>query len=223
MLGFLSARQALRLGRDSFFPTSNLDLPLRNSEQIKCDDLIPQFGYVGQRYAKRRILLMFVNPANGSDPRAADDERMMPHLTRFSKEPTERNFADAGQAYNAECHNWRMSSRYHSYLFGEEKLSCDEVAYANCLPWRTQSGTHFSDDIAKVTSKFYVGLLLDELKPKILIAMSKRSNEIINMSLIGMAEDKPIWRSFVWNFAQAETGQVRREREAMAAAILNTA
>jgi hypothetical protein len=104
-LGLEAAKQVVLLGRNNFFPNYNIDLPYRQSSILNEDDLTPQFGFVGEQYETKRVLLLGINPGNGrlNDRQTHEDERMMPVLQRFSHNPTEENFICASQAYMAEC------------------------------------------------------------------------------------------------------------------------
>jgi hypothetical protein len=52
--GFLAARQVVHLGRAAFCDAHRPDIPVAETTQIAADDLLPQFGFVGKRYEKRR-------------------------------------------------------------------------------------------------------------------------------------------------------------------------
>jgi|SoiMethySBSTD1v2_1073268.scaffolds.fasta_scaffold505085_4 hypothetical protein len=61
-LGYESAKRAAELGRGHFLGAPNADLPLGKTQSgrsllVANDDLIPQFGYVGTRFAQCKVLL----------------------------------------------------------------------------------------------------------------------------------------------------------------------
>ena len=213
MLGYSTARHALSLGRADFFGDPDADLPSSRSAVIRDDDLTPQFGYVGVRYEEHRILLFGINPGNGPrDFRSPDDERMMPELIRFRDDPSRENFQRASAAYRDVCQNWPVWSRLCGELFAEGKLSLDQVAYSNCLPWRAATETRFSDEIAERAVRLYALPLVAELKPKIVIALYRRAASIPD-------ERRQIEGLIIWNGAQASTKAVRLERECTAQEI----
>jgi hypothetical protein len=94
-LGYCTARSVLSLGRAAFFGNAFTDIPSNRSPLLQQDDLTPQFGYVGQRYARKRVLLLGINPGNGSNNlnRSAADARMMPILAHFAQEAAAEVFA----------------------------------------------------------------------------------------------------------------------------------
>ena len=214
MLGFLTAKRVAELGRAAFFPTPDADLPVGRSPELQEDDRTPQFGFVGATFSDKRILLLGINPGNGPNERTLGDARMMPALVQFAKEPIEENFARASDAYMAECRGWPMWKRHCSEVMGAGKLSFEDVAYANCLPWRTASQSRFDDGVAGRASQLFVNPLLEELNPTLIIAMGKRAAEILELA------GPPFADVIVWNRAQAATAAVKRERAQAASRIL---
>lgn len=215
MLGYATARHALNLGRVGFFGDPLADLPSSSSEDIRNDDLTPQFGYVGVRYEEFRVLLLGINPGNGPrDCRSPADKAMMPKLNRFRDEPSGETFQFASTAFAEACRNWPVWRRFCGELFGEDKLSLDQVAYSNCLPWRTATEARYSDETAERAVHHYVLPLITELKPKIVIALYRRVARILEMN------DRQIEGLITWNGARAPTEAVRLEREDTARKIL---
>jgi hypothetical protein len=208
VLGFQAAKQVSLLGRDAFFPVQQKDLPIRQSSTLNEDDLTPQFGFTGPRFESKRVLLLGINPGNGprNDVRTSEDERMMPALRNFSRNPTEENYTDASCAYMAECQRWPLWKRHCAEVIGAGKLEFDQIAYSNCLPWRTASKSDFEDFVARKAAELYVRPLIDELKPSVIIAMGKRASYILNMT--GFSPSKIV----TWNRAQAARAAVLRDR-----------
>jgi hypothetical protein len=62
----------------------------------------------------------------------------------------------------------------------------DEIAYSNCLPWRTASESGFEDCVARSAVELYVQPLIEELKPAAIVAMGKRA-----ASILALAEYSP--------------------------------
>jgi hypothetical protein len=137
LIGFETARAVVKLGRTAFFPEDAQDLPQRMSPILGKDDLAPQFGYVGEQYARGAgVLLLGINPGNGpyNDRRTRNDERMMPAILQFAANPTEQNFAAASRAYKLECEMWPVWKQHCKQIIGAGKLQHDEIAYSNSLP-----------------------------------------------------------------------------------------
>lgn len=208
-LGFNSAIGALNHGRAGFFGSANGDLPQnRKSPEIKKHDLIPQFGYVGNRYSSRRVLFLGINPGNGNDesPSAADAQ-MMPVLEIFMKEKTPDSFRAAQSSYQIQCETWPIWKRHCSEVLGAGGLSMDEIAYSNCLPWRTNSQSKFDDFVGRNAAVLYAYPLIEELQPTIVVALGKKVEHIL--SLAHRSIDSEL---IVWNRAQAATKSVIEDR-----------
>jgi len=214
MLGYVTAKHTLELGRGAFLGSPEADLPPSSSAIIRGDDLTPQFGYVGPRYNEARVLLFGINPGNGRrDSRSDGDEQMLPELIRFREDRTEESFRRASMAYFEVCQHWPVWQPLCSEFIGDGKLSLDQMAYSNCLPWRTASGTQFSEETAERAARLYALPLVEEVEPKIVIALYKRAANILEM------HGRPL-ELIRWNGAQAPTEAVKSERESTAETIL---
>lgn len=213
-LGYEAARQVVEIGRSAFFGSLLADLPEGRHESLRKDDLTPQFGFVGSEFASVRVLLLGINPGNGpSHAVTAADLRMMPPHREFALEPSVENFEAANAAYARECVGWPVWSRHCAEVIGAGKLALTQVAYSNCLPWRTQSQSAFSEDVARKAAFHYAVPLIQELAPNVVIAMGKRAAEILS------PHRSKISRMIVWNRAQAATKAVLSERAATAKKI----
>ncbi len=217
-LGYKAARRALDLGRSGFFGGHEIDLPMDRSPLLRNDDLTPQFGYVGRLFPETRVLLLGINPGNGPERenRSGTDERMMPALIRFAKNPSPEAFAAAQSAYQMECEHWHIWKRHCKEVIGAGKLSLDEIAYSNCLPWRSESRSAFSDTVAQRTAALYAYPLIAELRPSLIIAMGKRVTQILHLV------DGELPPLITWNRAQAATAAVLRDRATAAENIFAT-
>lgn len=217
LLGYASALKVLAIGRGAFFDNAATDLPLGRSPLLQLDDQTPQFGFVGSRYRDTGVLLIGINPGNGpsNEFRTTGDQVMMPVLAEFAAAPTADSFARASAAYMQECIKWPVWKRHCAEVLGAGGLAFDQVAYSNCLPWRTESQSGFGDATAHKAAMLYVRPLLDELAPRVVVAMGKRAAAILAMA-------GPIAGTLiVWNRSQAATPAVRRERAEAAARIMS--
>lgn len=213
-LGFATAVNTLEIGRVGFLGGENSDLPTGRSAQIAQDDLIPQFGYVGKDYALSRVLLLGINPGNGpSHKRTPGDELMMESLAGFASEPSPESFRAAHAAYRAACESWPIWTRHCAEILRAGRLTLDQIAYANCLPWRTESCSGFSDQVARRAALHHAYPLIAELQPQVVVALGKRVEKILSLG------GSPPPDMIVWNRAQAATAAVRLEREQTAAEI----
>ena len=213
-LGYLAAKRVLQVGRGAFFQSQALDLPIRASTLLAADDLIPQFGYVGANFHPLRILLLGINPGNGpvnAKSRSPGDIQMMPAHYRFFEVGSPQSFREAQSAYKGVCQSWAVWGRHCAELLTNNHLSIDQIAYSNCLPWRTASQSAFDESIAERAAQLYAVPLIEELKPKIIVAVGKKAAKILGYANTAMPP------TVVWNRAQALTEAVGRERQAAAA------
>jgi len=214
-LGYLAARRVVELGRTAFFDAHRLDIPVADAAEIAADDLLPQFGFVGERYDERRVLFLGINPGNGTRAqRNAGDARTMPALEAFVKNPSAKNFLVAQQAYRTVCEQWRMWGHECSELLRRTNLSLDEVAFTNALPWRTATTSSFHKSVSQKAAMHYVRPYLGSLRPRILVAVGKKANECLGF-INGQSA-----RVVVWNRGRAATKSVIAEREAAVSALL---
>jgi hypothetical protein len=207
-LGYNTALSVLKIGRTAFFGEVDADLPPNRSPLLRKDDLTPQFGYVGHGYTSTRVLLLGINPGNGRETisRTATDERMMPTLIHFAQDPSPENFKSAQQAYQAECSTWHIWRRHCAEITGAGRLSLDDIAYSNALPWRTGSESNFGDSVAAKAATLYTHPLIDELRPSVVICLGKRAAAIVRIG------DRKLPHVIVWNRAQAATPSVLLDR-----------
>jgi hypothetical protein len=213
-LGFTSAMLVVEVGRAAFFDSGQADLPQKRSPQIAEDDLLPQFGYVGAQFTSTRVLLLGINPGNGhGDVESEGDKVMMPKLRAFTRTPGPLAFVATQSTYRSVCEKWPVWGRHCSVLLTQLGLSIDQIAYSNCLPWRTESQSMFANSVAERAATLYVTPLLQELQPSVVVAVGKRAAEIIKLTRMALP---PV---VTWNRAQALTVAVAREREEAAAEL----
>ena len=215
-LGYKSAQRVVRdYRREAFFGGIDIDFPKNRPLELRDDDLTPQLGYVGECYSETRVLILGINPGNGPDVRSKADEQMMPALISFANNPSQERFDQAQKAYKAVCVTWPVWWRRRcSEVIGAGKLELEEVAYSNCLPWRTESGTAFTPSVQEKAAKLYAYPLIEELQPKLIIALGKCATKILRLA----GQELPLL--ITWNCAQAATPAVLEERAKAAAEIL---
>ena len=213
--------RVLKVGRAAFFGSAREDLPRGETASgraaiVANDDLVPQFGYVGKEYVRTRVLLIGINPGNSKDDsRSRQDEAMMPAQHAFAKGPSPEIFRKAQQAYKEVCWTWPVWKRHCSEVIGSGKLSLEDVAYSNVLPWRTNSKSQFGESVAERAASLYAYPLVEELEPQVIIAMGKRAAEVLSVG------GRTFANLIVWNRAQAATSPVLGARRSAAAQVFD--
>jgi hypothetical protein len=131
---------------------------------------------------------------------------MMPALHRFAEIRSPQSFLEAQSAYKCVCQSWAVWGRHCAELLTNTGLSIDEIAYSNCLPWRTASESAFDSSTTERAARLYAIPLVEELQPRIIIALGKKAATILGYATITMPS------TVVWNRAQALTKSVDEER-----------
>lgn len=213
-LGYETARRLLKHGRKAFFSSVTADLPQNRTPEIAQTDLLPQFGFVGEGYTAKRVLVLGINPGNGDDHKQNEgDKVMMPLLKKFVEEPTPHHFGQAQKAYQEVCSAWPIWKKHGQQILEAGQLQLDDIAYSNCLPWRTASEGSFGSEVAQKAAVLFAYPLIDELQPRLIVALGKKAADILQNN----------GRSFsnlvVWNRSRAATPAVVAERQAAAQKI----
>lgn len=207
-LGLKTARLVIELGRGPFFGALDADLPPNRQSTLGEDDQLPQFGYVGSRYQSTRLLVLGINPGNGpNNKRTRHDEILMPRLRQFVLDREAQSFLEAQRAFQTVCSSWPMWRRHCSAVIGAGGfLTMDDIAYSNCLPWRTASESAFGGSVSLRAAEFFAYPLIDELQPRTIVAMGKKAASILAIGGRSFAD------LIVWNRSQAATSPVLKER-----------
>ena len=206
-LGYKSALRAVEGGRAKFFGGADVDVPVSHSAEIAFDDLTPQFGYVGTDYQLSRVLILGINPGNGPRSRRdAGDAISLPAFRQFAADLSPQSFQRAQSAYRQVCHGWPIWRRHCVPLLEAGRLSADDVAYSSCLPWRTRSEAAFARPIAERAVQLYTRPLIEELQPRVLIALGKRVADVLTIGGFDFPD------LVVWNRARAPNRSVVEER-----------
>lgn len=148
-----------------------------------------------------------------NDKRIKGDEDLMPALGQFVQDRSVESFLEAQRAFQKACISWSMWRNHCSEVINAGLLTMDDIAYSNCLPWRTASKSSFGDTVSKNAAKLYAYPLIDELQPRIVVAMGKTAAKILALG----GGDFP--DLIVWNRSQAPMLAVREERAATAEKI----
>lgn len=183
MNGFDLMKRLTALKRDYFFGSPTADLPERKATFPAGDDLVPQFGFVGRNHEKRRILLLSAVPGNGkNDRREPGDELMISSLRAFYEHPTPETYRAASEAYMKACPTFRFWQQDCFPILKAVGLTLDDIAFVNSLPWRSSRGTKLTTRQREACAARVVGPVLDDLCPRLVIALVKsQTTKILNL------------------------------------------
>jgi hypothetical protein len=160
-------------------------LPKRKtySETIAADDRLPQFGFVGDEYERRRMLILGINPGNGPDAaRSPSDSEMMPILHHFLANPSEGTFAAAMNAQMKAFPCW-LASKEIGPILRDECVKEIEISYANASPYRADGGgardAFPNKSRGRLAAANWVSPLLSALKPRLIIAHGQKAADVL--------------------------------------------
>jgi hypothetical protein len=170
-------------GRELLFETPFADLPPDRSQTIANDNRIPQIGFVGDNYDKRRILVIGINPGNGpGDFRSPSDAVMFPALYKFFEMPNHETYAAAMAAQMEAFPSW-LASKEIGPTLGQEGITTNDIAYINASPYRAGNGT--AHDVFRTVRRKkraaanWVSPMLLALQPVIVIAHGVEAARIL--------------------------------------------
>ncbi|HWA68415.1 MAG TPA: hypothetical protein VG821_01110 [Rhizomicrobium sp.] len=177
------AKSLIDAGRGSLFETPDTDLPQGRSDLIAKDDRIPQIGFVGEAYEIRRILVLGINPGNGSsNTRSPEDSKMMPALHDFVSDSNRGAYAAAMQAQMIAFPNW-LASKEIGPILKDEGVNLAEIAYANANPYRVEgnSSNHVFPNKTRerIAAMNWVLPLALALSPRLIIAHGQKAADVI--------------------------------------------
>jgi hypothetical protein len=187
---------ALSGGRALFFGTPDACLPASRSPLVSDDDRLLQPGFVGPLYRPGGLLVLGINPGNGSSThRSVSDSAMMPALSELERSPTEQNLVAAMQAQQAAFPTW-LASVDISPMLSELGVQTDEIAYFNALPYRVEgnSAQKAFPNLNRKTdaAKHWVRPMLDVLCPGVILAHGRKAAEVLEIALIGSELPDPL-------------------------------
>ena len=177
-LGYRSACAVLRIGFDRMFAGCEHARPQSSSLATDEDNRTPQFGFVGEGYQRSGVLVLGLNP--GVVRRAtvqARDRASLCALQAFQAAPTPSRFLEAQAANRLALEAWRDESRHWRTLLGEAGLSFDDIAFSNCLPWRTAKDS-LPSRLQLHAAAYYAWPLVTALKPRLVICFGCNAAQV---------------------------------------------
>lgn len=177
-LGYRAALAVLQIGFDRMFAGCEHARPQSSSLATDEDNRTPQFGFVGEGYQRSGVLVLGLNP--GVVRRAtvqARDRASLCALQAFQAAPTPSRFLEAQAANRLALEAWRDENRHWRTLLGEAGLKFDDIAFSNCLPWRTKKDK-LPSRLQLHAAAYYAWPLVAELKPRLVICFGCNAAQV---------------------------------------------
>jgi hypothetical protein len=158
------------------FENDTVGIPESNDEQIKAENLIPQYGFMGKDYKFRGRIIIGINPAI-TTVRTDQDRFMMPKLDRFRNHPTQKNYKRAMRAQEESLRHWPAGNPLVE-VFEDAGIELSHIAYFNTNPYQFGGGTsgHLypnskaGENRKRVAAERWVGPMLRRLRPRLVVA-----------------------------------------------------
>lgn len=131
---------------------------------------VPQPGYIGRRYWKRRVLLVGQNPA-ATDRFTAEDQRYTSALQGLRDSPDEPHYRQVELLLDAFIPKWPVHGNY--FPLRECGLGLDEIAYFNAVRCRTIANATPDTRMSQNCVQRHLARWFDLLEPRVVVFVGK--------------------------------------------------
>lgn len=131
---------------------------------------VPQPGFIGDNYWKRRVLLVGQNPGTPKSRLSAD----MPHtaaLRALRDRPSANTYQDLRSVLRAFIPQWPVHGNY--FPLAESGLTLDDIAYCNVVRCRTSADGRPSDLTALTCTQHHFARWVSLLEPRVVVFIGK--------------------------------------------------
>ncbi len=134
------------------------------------DENVPQPGYVGVTYWRRRIALVGQNPGT---PKTLElqDKPYTAALRKLRDTPTEANYHELDSVLQAFIPKWPVHGNY--FPLDECGLSLQDIAYFNVVRCRTGDDAKPGVNTVNNCIRNHFGRWLDNLAPRVVVFIGK--------------------------------------------------
>jgi hypothetical protein len=170
-------------------------------------------GFVGRRYAPGGTVLMAINPGGGGDAyarRTAEDEVFFPLLEalRGANPDDSLHQLDAlSAAFPAIVRGWNLW-RILGPTIDAAGSSLDEIAYLNCVPYRTRGDRMPRVSAQRAAWELTTQPILESLQPRLILALGKKAGGVLLRFYSGSADRFCIPRTVGDTYLSAEALEV---------------
>lgn len=140
---------------------------------------VPQPGYIGARYDRKRLLLVGQNPAAAGARIRAMDRNYTAALRTLRGAPTEQNYAVLQSVLDAYIPEWPVHGQH--FPLRECDLDLADIAYCNLVRCRTitvgSEATVPHNNTAERCGEQHFERWLDKLNPKAVVFIGKWASD----------------------------------------------
>lgn len=138
------------------------------------DENVPQPGYVGKNYAKRRVALVGQNP--GTPKTLEQQDRPYTAALRSLRDtPNEEHYQQLHTVLQAFIPQWPVHGNY--FPLAECGLSLQDIAYFNVVRCRTSGDAKPGVNTVNSCIQNHLGRWLDQLEPRVVVFIGKWASD----------------------------------------------
>ena len=141
---------------------------------------VPQPGYIGRDYEKKRVLLVGQNPGKSPPQRKKQDEKYAEYLKGVAQEPNEANMKILHDFLFGDIQTWDV---WNYFPLKEANLQFGDIAYLNLVRCRTNCNSPPTAGLWRVCRREHFEPWLDWLKPNVVVCIGKWSHDRVKDSL----------------------------------------
>ena len=138
------------------------------------EENIPQPGYVGPDYWKRRVLLVGQNPGTPKTL-AEQDKPYTRALRQLAQVPTQENFQELSIVLKQFIPKWPVHGNY--FPLQAAGLSLDDIAYFNVVRCRTSADARPGSGSVRNCLNSHFTRWLDLLSPRVVVFIGKWAHD----------------------------------------------
>ena len=132
---------------------------------------IPQPGFIGPRFAERRVLLVGQNPGVATSKSASDDRQYTAALRAVRDNPSSESLKQLQETLRRFVPTWPVHGSY--FPLQESGLTLNEIAYCNITRCRTEGNAKPSRYMADECAEAHFKRWLDLLRPRVVVFIGK--------------------------------------------------
>jgi hypothetical protein len=132
---------------------------------------VPQPGFIGSRFAEKRVLLVGQNPGNPNDRLLYRDRRYTGVLRNLRDNASIENWTRLESVLSEFVPEWPVQRNY--FPLQESGLNLDEIAYCNIVRCRTVANSKPSKSMVSECTVNHFERWLTLLRPRVVVFIGK--------------------------------------------------